>query len=70
MPGRTTALRGNEHGVFDLPTDQQADMWRLVAQVREQLRDAGADAVNVGINDGEAAGQTVMHAQSSTLGRW
>jgi len=55
--------------VFALPpTDLQA-LWTLVTQVRADLLQQGADAVNVGINDGRAAGQTVMHGHVHLIPR-
>src|SRR5262245_40279808 len=49
--------------VFDLPDDEQAAVWSLVAQVRAMLlAELKPDGFNIGLNDGFAAGQTVMHA--------
>lgn len=56
--------------VFDLAPEEWTDLWGLVARVRAEvpeLRDA--DAVNVGINDGAAAGQTVGHAHVHLIPR-
>ncbi len=53
--------RAHLASVFELPPAGQQALWALVAQVRQRLLRAGADAINVGINDGVAAGQTVMH---------
>ena len=55
--------------VFDLPPGVQAALWHLVAEVRALLLADGADSVNVGINDGEAAGQTVAHAHIHVIPR-
>jgi diadenosine tetraphosphate (Ap4A) HIT family hydrolase len=57
--------------IFDLSDSDQASLWQLVAQVRshlaEQLSPAG---FNIGINDGEAAGQTVPHAHVHIIPRF
>ena len=57
--------------VFDLPEEEQAALWRLVALVRAELLDGlKPDGFNVGVNDGMAAGQTVMHAHVHVIPRW
>src|SRR5262245_46645455 len=49
--------------LFDLTAEEQAAVWALVAEVRAKLMaELQPDAFNVGLNDGSAAGQTVMHA--------
>lgn len=49
--------------LFDLSDEEQAAVWRLVALVRAKLASAlSPDGFTVGVNDGPAAGQTVMHA--------
>jgi diadenosine tetraphosphate (Ap4A) HIT family hydrolase len=57
--------------IFDLSDSDQAQLWELVAQVRtllsQQLSPAG---FNIGINDGEAAGQTVPHAHVHVIPRF
>ena len=56
--------------VFDLPDDEQAAIWRLVAQVRGKLEsELQPDGFNVGVNDGPAAGQTVPHAHVHVIPR-
>jgi diadenosine tetraphosphate (Ap4A) HIT family hydrolase len=62
--------REHVRSVFDLPPEGQQAVWRLVAEVRDQLlRMEGVEGVNVGINDGEAAGQTVAHAHVHVIPR-
>ena len=57
--------------VFDLPAEEQAALWRLVAELRERLKERlHPDAFNIGLNDGEAAGQTVMHAHIHVIPRF
>ena len=56
--------------IFELETIEQADIWEVVAEVRNELVTLGANAVNVGINDGIAAGQTVEHAHVHIIPRY
>lgn len=57
--------------IYDLPEPEQTQLWQLVAEVRtsliEQLAPAG---FNIGINDGQAAGQTVSHAHVHVIPRY
>lgn len=57
--------------LFDLPAEEQAELWKLVTEVRvqllEELRPAG---FNIGVNDGQAAGQTVAHAHIHVIPRY
>lgn len=57
--------------LFDLNTETQADLWRLVAKVRSDLQsDIKPDGFNIGLNDGRAAGQTVEHAHVHVIPRF
>jgi diadenosine tetraphosphate (Ap4A) HIT family hydrolase len=64
VAGHTLVVpRRHVAGLFDLSEEEQAALWRLVALARGKLMDElKADGFNVGVNDGLAAGQTVMHA--------
>lgn len=63
--------RNHVASLFDLNTVEQADLWKLVASVREQLqREFNPDGFNIGLNDGTAAGQTVMHAHIHVIPRY
>src|SRR5262249_9115523 len=56
--------------LFDLPEEEQAALWRLVALARGKLMsELKPDGFNVGVNDGPAAGQTVMHAHVHIIPR-
>jgi len=56
--------------VFDLPEKEQAAVWNLVAHVRAMLlAELKPDGFNVGLSDGTAAGQTVMHAHVHIIPR-
>lgn len=55
----------------DLENEIQAALWKLVADVRHRLaEELQPDGFNIGLNDGEAAGQTVMHAHIHVIPRW
>ena len=57
--------------LFDLPAEVRQSVWALVAEVRSRLADElNPEAFNVGINDGEAAGQTVPHAHVHVIPRY
>ena len=56
--------------LFELPDEEQAAVWKLVAQVRASLAaELQPDGFNVGVNDGTASGQTVMHAHVHIIPR-
>jgi len=56
---------------YELSPDEQAEVWKLVAEVRalldKELHPAG---FNVGLNDGAAAGQTIPHAHVHVIPRY
>lgn len=55
----------------DLEPEIQTALWKLVAEVRNRLaNELQPDGFNIGLNDGEAAGQTVMHAHIHVIPRW
>ncbi len=57
--------------LFDLPVQQQAEVWKLVGQVRDLLLvHYHPDAFNIGINDGIDAGQTMPHAHVHVIPRY
>lgn len=56
--------------LFDLSEEEHAAVWRLVAAVRAKLAtELHPNGFNIGVNDGEAAGQTVMHAHVHVIPR-
>jgi len=56
--------------LFELPAEEQAAVWTLVTQVRALLlTELQPDGFNFGLNDGTAAGQTVMHAHVHVIPR-
>ena len=56
--------------LYDLAPNEQAALWQLVSEVRGHLSQKfHPDGFNIGINDGQAAGQTVMHAHIHVIPR-
>ena len=56
--------------LFDLPASDLSLVWQFVARVRTELAQRFAvESFNVGLNDGQAAGQTVMHAHIHVIPR-
>jgi diadenosine tetraphosphate (Ap4A) HIT family hydrolase len=56
--------------VFDLSPEEWADLWVLVRRVRLRVQALlDADGMNLGVNDGAAAGQTVGHAHVHLIPR-
>ncbi len=70
--GHTLVIpRQHSPSLFDLPTDTQTALWLLVAEARSRLEaELHPDAFNIGVNDGQEAGQTVMHAHIHVIPRW
>lgn len=70
-PGHTLVIPKRQvASLFELSDDEQAAVWRLVAQVRASLvAELQPDGFTVGLNDGSAAGQTVMHAHVHVIPR-
>jgi diadenosine tetraphosphate (Ap4A) HIT family hydrolase len=71
-PGHTLVIpRRHVKSVFDLETDELAHLWAKVRNVRQLLKEQfQPDAFNIGINDGQAAGQTVPHAHIHVIPRF
>ena len=71
-PGHTLIVpRQHVASLFDLPAEIQQSLWDLVTDVRTSLMEEfHPDGFNVGLNDGQAAGQTVMHAHIHVIPRY
>jgi diadenosine tetraphosphate (Ap4A) HIT family hydrolase len=69
--GHTLVIpRRHVASLFDLSEEEQAALWRLVALVRnELLAELRPDGFTIGVNDGPAAGQTVLHAHVHIIPR-
>jgi diadenosine tetraphosphate (Ap4A) HIT family hydrolase len=71
-PGHTLIIpRQHVANFFDLTTEERQSLWELVAAIRTNLmEEVHPDGFNVGLNDGQAAGQTVMHAHIHVIPRY
>jgi diadenosine tetraphosphate (Ap4A) HIT family hydrolase len=71
-PGHTLIIpRRHVAGLFELTAADQAAVWALLQPVKERLDARHSPAgYNVGINVGEAAGQTVAHAHVHVIPRY
>lgn len=57
--------------LFEATVEEQTALLELLAQARQQLQDdLKPDGFNIGINDGSAAGQTVMHLHIHLIPRY
>ena len=64
-------LKDHAATLFAQSPEVQADVWRLVAKVTDDLQSRlDPDGINVGINEGRAAGQTVEHAHVHVIPRF
>ncbi len=70
--GHTLVVPREPRGsLFDLSALTQAAIWQLVGEVRHELNlELTATGFNIGLNDGLAAGQTVMHAHVHVIPRY
>jgi diadenosine tetraphosphate (Ap4A) HIT family hydrolase len=56
---------------FELTQEEQGAMLELLAEMRQILvAERNSDGFNIGINDGAAAGQTVMHLHIHLIPRY
>jgi diadenosine tetraphosphate (Ap4A) HIT family hydrolase len=56
---------------FECTDNERLELWSLVEQVKTELEDTFApDGFNIGINVGEAAGQTVPHMHIHVIPRY
>jgi diadenosine tetraphosphate (Ap4A) HIT family hydrolase len=71
-PGHTLVLPARHiPDFFALSSEEQAEVWTLVARVKDDLaRELSPDGYNVGLNGGPAAGQTVDHAHVHVIPRF
>lgn len=70
-PGHTLVIpKRHVTSLFELTEKEQAEIWKLVAEVRAMLvAEFHPDGFNIGLNDGTSAGQTVMHAHVHVIPR-
>lgn len=71
-PGHTLIIpRRHISSLFEASEEEKAALFALVTEARELLlRDRQPDGFNIGINDGAAAGQTVMHLHIHLIPRY
>ena len=56
--------------LWDLSPEEHAEVWDLVAEVRDLLVERHSpDGFTIGVNDGLAAGQTIPHAHVHVIPR-
>jgi diadenosine tetraphosphate (Ap4A) HIT family hydrolase len=69
--GHTLVIpRKHVASVYDLTIQEQNAIWDLVRMVRKHLvSELKPDGFNIGVNDGIAAGQTVVHAHVHVIPR-
>lgn len=57
--------------IFELSDTEQGYLWLLVFKVRSALLDQfSPSGFNIGVNDGQAAGQTVLHGHIHVIPRY
>jgi diadenosine tetraphosphate (Ap4A) HIT family hydrolase len=71
-PGHTLVIpKRHMVSVFEATAEERAALFDLVAEVRQLLlAEHNPDGFNIGINDGAAAGQTVMHLHIHLIPRY
>ena len=71
-PGHALIItRRHIASLFDATSDERAALLEMLAQVKIDLQEKyKPDGFNIGINDGAAAGQTVMHLHIHLIPRY
>jgi diadenosine tetraphosphate (Ap4A) HIT family hydrolase len=71
-PGHTLIVPKREvSSIFELSEEEMLDCWRLLKAERDALQlSLGPEGFNVGINVGEAAGQTIAHPHIHLIPRF
>lgn len=71
-PGHTLVIpKRHVASLAGISKDEADAMWSLLAEARTKLdADLKPDGYNVGVNDGRAAGQTVMHLHVHLIPRF
>jgi len=71
-PGHTLVVPKQHYGrLHDLPDEEAAELFGAVDELAAAVEDAvDADAVSIGINDGEAAGQEIPHTHVHLVPRF
>jgi len=71
-PGHTLIVpRRHVGSFFDVTTGERDELMAALAQAKDVLdRESGPDSYNIGINDGQAAGQSVPHLHIHLIPRY
>ena len=71
-PGHTLIVpKRHIAGIFEAEQDEVAALWDALRQARTQLlNEFSPDGFNIGINDGLAAGQTILHLHIHIIPRY
>ncbi len=71
-PGHTLILpKRHITSIFDATREEVAALWEALQQARTQLlRELSPDGFNIGVNDGLAAGQTILHLHIHVIPRY
>jgi len=71
-PGHTLIIpKRHVASFFELTAEEQTAMLALLAEMRQLLlTERNPDGFNIGINDGAAAGQTIMHLHIHLIPRY
>lgn len=71
-PGHTLILpKRHIASIFEATTGEVAELWELLRRERAKLIDEfSPDGFNIGINDGLASGQTILHLHIHLIPRY
>jgi len=71
-PGHTLILpKSHIASIFEAQSDEVAALWDALKKARTQLlKEFSPDGFNIGINDGLAAGQTILHLHIHLIPRY
>ena len=71
-PGHTLILpKRHIAGIFEATKEEVAALWETMQQARSQLlKEFSPDGFNIGINDGLASGQTILHLHIHIIPRY
>ena len=71
-PGHTLILpKRHFASIFEATKDEVADLWEALQQARAGLIEKfSPDGFNIGINDGLASGQTILHLHIQIIPRY
>jgi len=71
-PGHTLVIpKRHVNSLFETTPDEREALYSLLAEMRKKLQaERNPDGFNIGINEGRAAGQTVMHLHLHLVPRY